>query len=263
MYDAGGDALAPAAVVHAERLSRPARDVLAEAQAAARHCHHAKVDAPHVLLGILRRPECKGAAALHRAGLVERDVIAEVRDLYERGRDAPATPLPLTADAEALLAGALREAHGDGEQFVETVHLALACVRTDVPPSIVPFVAGHERAIREAAWQVVRQDEVTQPRLHAAHTRRARLEALHRANDVRLRRAHLKRDFRRGRLTLRSILLDPPERIRHMRVLDLLLLAPGCTDARAVRLLARCAISPTTTIAGLTEQQRRRLIDLL
>ena len=263
MHDAGGDVVAPAVVVNAERLSRPARDVLAEAQAAARHCHHAKVDAPHVLLGILRRPDCKGGAALRRAGLTEHDVLARVRDRYVRGRDVPAMPLALTADAEALLDGALREAQSLEDEFIETVHLALACGGRDLPPSMAPFVAGRERAIREAALQVVRQDAEAQTRPRAASTRRERLEALQRAHDVRLLRARLKADFTHGRLSPRSVLLDPPDSMRGMLVLDVLLVVPGCTRARAVGLMARCAISPTATISELTEQQRRRLIDLL
>lgn len=249
--------------MNVERLSKRARDVLAEAHAAAQYCHHATVDAPHVLLGILRRPDSKGGAALHQAGLMYRDVLVEVREMGERGLDAPAVPLALTGDAEALLAAALREAQSQGEEFVETVHLALACSRTDAPPSIVPFVAGHERAIRAAARRAVRDEAAVQGQLRAPRTPGGRREALELANDMRVRRAHVKRDVARGRVTLRSVLLDPPAYIQGVLVLDLLLAVPGCGRARALSLMARCAISPTATISRLTEPQRRMLIDLL
>lgn len=262
MHDAGADVLATAAVVNVERLSKRARDALADAQAAAQQCHHAAVDAPHVLLGILRRPDSKGGAALRQAGLVYRDVLVEVRETGERGSDAPAAPLALTADAEALLGAALREAQSQGEEFVETVHLALACSRTDAPPSIVPFVAGHERAIREAAQRAVR-DEAAVRAPRAARSLRERREALEHANEERVGRAYLKCHVARGRVTLRSVLLDPAGCIQDARVLDLLLAVPGCGRARAFSLMSRCAISPTTTIAQLTEQQRRMLIDPL
>ena len=78
-----------------------------------------------------------------------------------------------------------------------------------------------------------------------------------------VRGAHVKRDVARGRVTLRSVLLDPPAHIQGMLVLDVLLAVPSCGRARAFSLMARCAISPTATISRLTAPQRRMLIDLL
>ena len=45
-----------------------------------------------------------------------------------------------------------------------------------------------------------------------------RMEALQRANDVRVRRAQLKRDLKAGRASIETILLDPPEWVETAKV---------------------------------------------
>ena len=55
-----------------------------------------------------------------------------------------------------------------------------------------------------------------------------RMEALQRANDVRSRRAQLKRDLKAGRQQIHELLLHPPEYLQSAKVFDLLL-AVGAT----------------------------------
>lgn len=247
-----------------ERLTDRAREVLVGAQAAAKHCRHATVEAPHLLLGILRRPDSKGGAALDQAGLKYRDVLVEVQGMYEQAPEASAELLALSTEAEALLDGALREAVGQGQEFVETVHLALACSQPVGSPSIEPFVTGRERAIRAAALQAVRWSAGVEAQQRAQRREpHLRLDALNRANDVRMLRAQLKRDLIRGRVSMRSILLDPPESVQTAGVYDMLLAIPRCGRVRATKLLAQCAIPTNTTVGELSQRQRDCLINHL
>ena len=53
-----------------------------------------------------------------------------------------------------------------------------------------------------------------------------RMEALQRANDIRTRRAQLKRDLKAGRQPIDRLLLEPPEYLATAKVFDLLLAVP-------------------------------------
>jgi len=53
-----------------------------------------------------------------------------------------------------------------------------------------------------------------------------RMEALQRANDIRSRRAQLKRDLKAGRQPIHELLLEPPEYLLTAKVFDLLLAVP-------------------------------------
>jgi hypothetical protein len=87
-----------------------------------------------------------------------------------------------------------------------------------------------------------------------------RMQALDRANEIRVRRAALKRDLRAGRTTAVATLIDPPEYLQTAKVLDLLLAVPKVGRVRANRELIRCGISPSKTVAGLSDRQRRELV---
>ena len=90
-----------------------------------------------------------------------------------------------------------------------------------------------------------------------------RMEALQRANDIRVRRAQLKRDLKDGRVQIESILLDPPEYVSTAKVFDMLMAVPKFGRVKANRVLQQCRISPSKTIGGLTDRQRAELVDLL
>jgi hypothetical protein len=57
-------------------------------------------------------------------------------------------------------------------------------------------------------------------------TETQRLDALNRANDVRTRRAKLKKDLKAGRHSIHTLLLDPPDFILTAKVFDMLLAVP-------------------------------------
>src|SRR3712207_9062200 len=50
-----------------------------------------------------------------------------------------------------------------------------------------------------------------------------RMEALQRANQIRTRRAQLKRDLKGGRVSIHDLLLEPPEYVETAKVFDMLL----------------------------------------
>ncbi|HWQ23774.1 MAG TPA: integration host factor, actinobacterial type [Gaiellaceae bacterium] len=89
-----------------------------------------------------------------------------------------------------------------------------------------------------------------------------RMEALQRANDVRVRRARLKRDLKAGRVQIESILLDPPEWVSTAKVFDMLMAVPKFGRVKAARLLNQCRISQSKTVGGLSERQRAELVQL-
>ena len=89
-----------------------------------------------------------------------------------------------------------------------------------------------------------------------------RMEALKRANDIRVRRAKLKRDLKDGDVQIEGILLDPPEYVSTAKVFDMLMAVPKFGRVKAARLLNQCRISQSKTVVGLSERQRVELVNL-
>src|SRR3954447_11074362 len=90
-----------------------------------------------------------------------------------------------------------------------------------------------------------------------------RMDALKRANDIRTRRARLKRDLKAGRTSIHGLLLDPPEFLQTAKVFDLLLAVPKYGRVKVNRILTQCRISPSKTVGGLSERQRNELVTFL
>jgi hypothetical protein len=90
-----------------------------------------------------------------------------------------------------------------------------------------------------------------------------RMDALKRANDIRTRRARLKRDLKAGRIGIHDLLLDPPEFLETAKVFDLLLAVPKYGRVKVNRILTQCRISPSKTVGGLSERQRNELVSFL
>ena len=90
-----------------------------------------------------------------------------------------------------------------------------------------------------------------------------RMEALARANDIRTRRAQLKRDLKAGRKHIEFQVLAPPDYILSMKVYELIMTTPKYGRVKANKILGRCKISPSKTVGGLSERQRRELVALM
>ena len=89
-----------------------------------------------------------------------------------------------------------------------------------------------------------------------------RMEALKRANDIRVRRARLKKDLKDGRANIEKILTNPPEYVSTAKVFDMLMAVPKFGRVKAARFLNQCRISQSKTVGGLSERQRTELVGL-
>ena len=90
-----------------------------------------------------------------------------------------------------------------------------------------------------------------------------RMEALKRANDIRTKRAQLKRDLKGGKVNIHTLLLDPPEYVETAKVFDMLLAVPKYGRVKVNKVLQQCRISPSKTIGGLSQRQRTELVSML
>jgi hypothetical protein len=90
-----------------------------------------------------------------------------------------------------------------------------------------------------------------------------RMKALRRANDIRTRRAQLKRDLKAGKTGVDGLLLDPPEWVMTAKVFDMILAVPKYGRVKANKILTQCRISPSKTIGGLSQRQRAELVQML
>lgn len=89
------------------------------------------------------------------------------------------------------------------------------------------------------------------------------MEALKRANDIRAARAKVRKDLKSGRVSILALLHDPPEFLLTTKVFDLLMAVPRLGRVRVNRTLNQARISPSKTVGGMSERQRRALISLL
>ena len=104
------------------------------------------------------------------------------------------------------------------------------------------------------------------PAKHTAAPERSllqRMDALQRANEIRTRRAQLKKDLKGGRVSIHTLLTEPPEYVETAKVFDMLLAVPKYGRVKANKILQQCRISPSKTIGGLSERQRSELVSLL
>ena len=93
-------------------------------------------------------------------------------------------------------------------------------------------------------------------------SRDQRMEALKRANDIRVKRAQLKKHLKDGSVQIDEILNDPPEYVSTAKVFDILMAVPRFGRVKASRLLNQCRISQAKTVGGLSERQRTELVGL-
>jgi hypothetical protein len=83
------------------------------------------------------------------------------------------------------------------------------------------------------------------------------------ANEIRTKRAKLKKDLKAGKVQIERLLIDPPEYLGSAKVFDLMLAVPKYGRVKVNRILNQCRISPSKTIGGLSVRQRAELVALL
>jgi hypothetical protein len=94
-------------------------------------------------------------------------------------------------------------------------------------------------------------------------THKQRMRALRLANEIRTKRAQLKRDLKAGKAKIETLLLDPPDYVLSAKAFDMILAVPKYGRVKANRILGQCRISPSKTIGGLSERQRAELVGQL
>ena len=85
------------------------------------------------------------------------------------------------------------------------------------------------------------------------------LQALQRANEVRLARADLKRRVAEGELSVAEVVLESPWEAASMAIADLLMSQRRWGRTRCRRFLAQVPLSEAKTIGSLTDRQRREV----
>lgn len=89
------------------------------------------------------------------------------------------------------------------------------------------------------------------------------MEALARANEVRLARAVLKRDVCAGRRAVTDVIIESPWEANSMSLSELLCSQRRWGRARSRKLLSSAALSEGKKVGSLTERQRRILVGAL
>lgn len=90
-----------------------------------------------------------------------------------------------------------------------------------------------------------------------------RMQALDRANEIRAKRAQLKREMKAGRRTLTDVIIDPPDYCESMKLWDLIVSAPAHGPRKAADVLRVARVANGKTLGGLTERQRREVVSAL
>ncbi len=89
------------------------------------------------------------------------------------------------------------------------------------------------------------------------------MDALARANEIRIKRAQLKRDLKAGRRSIQRLLAQPPDYLETAKVFDMLLAVPKYGRVKVNKILSHCRIAPSKTIGGLSDRQRSELVTML
>lgn len=89
------------------------------------------------------------------------------------------------------------------------------------------------------------------------------MEALRRANEVRLARAQTRREVAAGELGVGEVVLSCPKELRTMTVFELLTAQRRWGRKRSRDLLAEVGLPETKSLGTMTERQRRLVADRL
>lgn len=89
------------------------------------------------------------------------------------------------------------------------------------------------------------------------------MDALRRANEVRLARASTRRRVAAGEIDVGEVILSCPRELRTMPVAELLAAQHRWGRKRSHDLLAALGLSETKSLGTLTQRQRRLVVDRL
>lgn len=89
------------------------------------------------------------------------------------------------------------------------------------------------------------------------------VEPLRQANEIRLKRAELKRQLRAGKVPFDQILFSPPEWLEDAPIGEMMRALRGIGRTKVGKALAYTHLSWTRTFAGTPLAQRKRLDDYM
>ena len=89
------------------------------------------------------------------------------------------------------------------------------------------------------------------------------VQALQRANEVRLARAQLKRDIGKGAVSVGEVILNSPWEAASMTIAELLTSQHRWGTARCSKFLADIGMSETKTVESMTDRQRTLLATMV
>jgi hypothetical protein len=93
--------------------------------------------------------------------------------------------------------------------------------------------------------------------------RHQRMRGLALANEIRTRRAQLKKDLKAGRVLLADALLSQEDWFQTMRVREILCAVPGIGETEARRAMSCCLLGYSVQLGTLTAERRRELLKAL
>lgn len=94
-------------------------------------------------------------------------------------------------------------------------------------------------------------------------THAQRMAALENATRVRIFRAQMKKAVKAGRQDVCALIAAPPPEAETMKLHALLLATPKFGTVKANNVLKRAQVSPSKTLGGLSERQRRETVRLM
>jgi hypothetical protein len=130
----------------------------------------------------------------------------------------------------------------------------MSAASTIAPASPMPTIAPRRRL----------EPTVVEPQTEPRQRGTAQcMEALARANQVRLARAALKRDISAGHRSVTEVITDSPWEAESMSLSELLCSQSRWGRARSRKLLSSTALSEGKRVGTMTERQRRLLVAAL
>lgn len=135
-----------------ERFTESARQVVHNAQKAARELGHAGVDTEHELLGLLADPDSDASRALNSLGVTADRARVRVIEIVPPGDRRPEGQIPFTRPAKKVLELSLREALALGHRNITPEHLLLGLTRDrdGVAMQVLVGLGADETAVRAA-----------------------------------------------------------------------------------------------------------------
>lgn len=112
-----------------ERFSERARQVLSYAQEEASVFNHNYVGTEHLLLGVLRDPECRGAKVLDKLDVSRDKLRAAIMHIIRGGEPSEIATIGLTPRANKVIELAVAEAREAAKDYIGSEHLLLGLMR--------------------------------------------------------------------------------------------------------------------------------------